>query len=146
MTVFLQSLIRKTKIKQLHEEIITEVVALKRAILAFSGMRILHGVVVLNPVQDISKDVVRKDMMPQELLQVQIEQGVTSTVHSMELTWSLDICSGTLHHVGVQCRVVGINKVQLVVDHVVWLWQLIVSLPAISYVCIWKDMLSNDGK
>ena len=61
------------------------------------------------PVQDIPKDVVRKDTTPQELLQVQLEQGITSTMHSTEL--SLDMCPGTLYHVGMQSRVIGIDKV-----------------------------------
>ena len=60
----MQSLMMKAEIKQLCKEIITEVVALKRAVLAFSGVGILHGVVVPYPVQDVPKDVVRVDSTP----------------------------------------------------------------------------------
>ena len=35
--------------------------ALKRAILAFSGVGILHRVVVPNPIQDVLKDMVQED-------------------------------------------------------------------------------------
>ena len=120
-------------------------VALKRAVLAFSGVGILHGVVVPYPVQDVPKDAVQEDTTPQELLQVRLEQGVTSTMHSMEL--SLDMCPGTLYHISMHSRVIGIDKVQPVVDNVVWLWQLIVSFPAIcDNACTGKNMLGNDWK
>ena len=60
----MQSLMMKAEIKQFYEEIITEVVALKRAVLAFSGVGILHRLVVPYPVQDVPKDVVRVDSTP----------------------------------------------------------------------------------
>ena len=60
----MQSLIMKAEIKQFYEKIIMEVVALKRAVLAFSGVEVLHGVVVPYPVQDVPKDVVRVDSTP----------------------------------------------------------------------------------
>ena len=64
----MQSLMMKAEIKQFYEEIITEVVALKRAVLAFSGVEVLHRVVMPYPVQDVPKDAVREDTTPQELL------------------------------------------------------------------------------
>ena len=117
-------------------------VALKRAILGFSGVR-LHRVVVPDPIQDIPKDVVLVDTTPKKLLQVQMKQSVTGTVHLAELC--LGICPSTLHCINMQHAVVGIDKVQPVVDYIVWLWQLIVSLSAIcDYASSWKDMLGND--
>ena len=56
--------IMKAEIKQFYKEIITEVVALKRAVLAFSGMGILYEVVVPYPVQNVFKDMVWVDSTP----------------------------------------------------------------------------------
>ena len=49
-----------------------------------------------------------------------MKQSVTGTVHLAELR--LGMCPRTLHRVGMQRAVVGIDEVQPVVDNVVWLW------------------------
>ena len=74
-------------------------IALKKAVLAFSSMEVLHRIVVPDPIQDVSNNMVQEDTTPQELLQMQLKQGITSTMHSMEL--SLDVCPGILCCVGV---------------------------------------------
>ena len=66
-------------------------------------------------------------------------------MHLAELR--LGMCPRTLHRVGMQRAVVGIDEVQPVVDYVMWLWQLIISLPAIrDYASSRKDVLGNDRK